>query len=319
MEDGTGINVQALGASQPGMTNARERLQWVSTHVTAVPEDIMDSLSRIFGVYVPAIHGENPQRALGRLLQEIVAESGDIAPLDWVGRSSEFNSCLPADVASYAAPPRVPLSLSEDEIQIAVSSLQNIVAPGLALRLHARLENMSPARFEHRRLHLPCTVFPVTAVRRQRGPAQETPRMYDVKADELHDLLITSEQALIQFSRARPTRQTFLLVRPLDSRLLELPDFANDAESLGDWSEPESPLYHSHGGYPVKEEPADSESLSRALRLIVRLGQPFSAILLARQRSGVYKRIASDHDIIVQVKDMASVHTMMDIRTLEIL
>lgn len=319
MEDGTGINVQALGASQPGMTNARERLQWVSTHVTAVPEDIMDSLSRIFGVYVPAIHGENPQRALGRLLQEIVAESGDIAPLDWVGRSSEFNSCLPADVASYAAPPRVPLSLSEDEIQTAVSSLQNIVAPGLALRLHALLENMSPARFAHRRLHLPCIVFPVTEVRQQRDPAQETPCTYAVKADRLHDLLITSEQTLVQFSRATPTRQTFLLVRPWHSRLLELPDFANDAESLGGWFKPESLSYHLHSGYPVKEELADPESLSRALRLIVRLGQPFSAILLAQQRGGVYKRIASDHDIIVQVKDMASVHTMMDVRTLEIL
>ncbi|KAG2158646.1 uncharacterized protein EDB93DRAFT_1119464 [Suillus bovinus] len=180
------------------------------------------------------------------------------------------------------------------------------------------LEHLSPARFAHRRLHLPCIVFPVTEVRRQHGLAEEIPRTYKVKADRLHDLLITSEEKLVQFSPARPTRQKFCLVRPWDSRLLELPDSADDTESLGDWSEPESPLYHSHGGYPVKEELPDSESLSRALRLIVRLGQPFSAILLAQQHGGVYKRIASDHDIIAQVKDMASVHAVMDVRTLEI-
>jgi hypothetical protein len=41
--------------------------------------------------------------------------------------------------------------------------------------------------------------------------------------------------------------------------------------------------------------------------------------LLAQQRSGEYKRIASDHDIIAQVKDVASVHSTADIKTLEIL
>ncbi|KAG1780715.1 hypothetical protein EV702DRAFT_1080116 [Suillus placidus] len=56
------------------------------------------------------------------------------------------------------------------------------------------------------------------------------------------------------------------------------------------------------------------------MRLIVRLGQPFSAFLLAQQRSGEYKRIASDRDIITQVKDVDYdyVHGM-DVRTLEIL
>jgi hypothetical protein len=64
---------------------------------------------------------------------------------------------------------------------------------------------------------------------------------------------------------------------------------------------------------------ADSESCSQALRLIVCLGQPFSVFLLAQQRGGEYKRMASDQVIIAQVKDMASVHNMMDIRTPEIL
>ncbi|KAG1723401.1 hypothetical protein EDB19DRAFT_1952909 [Suillus lakei] len=284
---------------QPGMKDAREKLQWASMHDATVPEDNVYSLSNIFGVYVPAIHDENKQRALGRLLQEIVAESGDITLLDWVGQSSEFNSCLPADVASYATPPRVLPSLSEDEIRTAVSMLQKNVAVDLVLTLYTQLEYLSIPRFAHRRLHLPCITFRVTEVRRRRDPGQDTPFSYEVKADGLQDLLITSEQRLIQFSQTRPTPQTFLLVRSWDRRLLELPDFANDTESLEDWSEPEAP-----SGSPGQEMLADPEPHTQALRLI---------------RGGGYKRIASDYDITAQVKDVTFVPNMMDIRTLEIL
>ncbi|KAG1797242.1 uncharacterized protein BJ212DRAFT_1354794, partial [Suillus subaureus] len=54
-------------------------------------------------------------------------------------------------------------------------------------------------------------------------------------------------------------------------------------------------------------------------RLLVCLGQPFGAFLLAQQGSGEYKRIVSDHDIIGQVNDVVSVGDLMDIRTIEIL
>jgi len=65
----------------------------------------------------------------------------------------------------------------------------------------------------------------------------------------------------------------------------------------------------------------DSESHSRALRLIVHLRQPFSAfqVLLTRKQGGEYKRIASGQHIIAQVKDMTSIYDMMDIRALGIL
>jgi tetratricopeptide (TPR) repeat protein len=327
LEAATGIDARTLVEFQPGMKDAREKLQWASTRVTTVPEDTAYSLFGVFGVQLPILYGENKQNALGRLLQEIVARSGDITALDWVGQPSEFNSCLPADIISYAALPCALPSLSEDEIQTAVSSLKHTVALELASKLHTLLDNMSAPRFANCRLHLPCIAFRVTEVKRRRGAAQE-PFTYAVKADGLQDLLITSKQTLIQFSRAKPTRQTFLLVRPWDRRLLELPDFeelesasADDTESLGDWSEPESLLYDSDEspcGSPG-EELTDSESHLRALRLIVRLGQPFSVFLLAQQRGGEYRRIASDQVIIAQVKDMASIHNMMDIRTPEIL
>ncbi|KAG2117648.1 hypothetical protein BD769DRAFT_1777979 [Suillus cothurnatus] len=322
LEDATGIGARALVAFQPGMRDAREKLRWVSMRVTTVPEDIAYSLFGVFGIQLPILYGENAQNALGRLLQEIIARSGDITALDWIGQPSEFNSCLPADITSYAAPPCALPCLSEDEIQTAVSLLRDTVAVGQALKLYTLLQDVSAPRFANCRLHLPCISFRVTEIRRKHGPAQETSFTYAVKADGLDDLLITTEEKLIPFWRSRPTRQTFLLVLPWDRRLLELPDFADDVESLGDWPQPESLLDDSDesvGDSFGEEELADSESYSRALRLIVRLGQPFGAFLLAQQRGGEYKRIASDHDIIAQVKDVTSVRSMMDIRTLEIL
>jgi hypothetical protein len=138
-----------------------------------------------------------------------------------------------------------------------------------------------------------------------------------VKANGLQSLLVTTEEALVQFTPARPIERKFVLVRPLD-RSLELPDFVEPSD-FGSIAESEedyqmslfSPSHDWSSGPPVNQ---DLEL--RAFRLLVRLGQPFSAFLLAQQRSGEYKRIASDHDIIGQVNDVGD---LMDIRTIEIL
>jgi hypothetical protein len=147
----------------------------------------------------------------------------------------------------------------------------------------------------------------------------QTQFTFTIKANGLQDLSITTEDKtmMIQFLRARLAPQATLLVRPWDRSLLELPDFVNlpDLFDTEDWSSPMSLMHNSPGG-----ENRDSESYSQALRLLVRLGQPFSAFLLEQQRGGEYKRIASDQNIIAQVKDTTSVfNDMIDVRTLEIL
>jgi hypothetical protein len=301
LEDATGIDALSLISFCPGMSNARQRLQWASSRVTTLQEDVAYSLFGIFGVHLPVIYGEKKQNALGRLLQEIVARSGDITVLDWIGQASEFNSCLPAHITSYTTSPRSISFLSEDEIQATISSLRNnFVAVDLALKLYSQLDNTSAARFANCRLHLPCIAFRVTHVSLSYGPSQET--RYEVKADGLRDLLITTKEPIVQFLRTRPTQQHFVLVRPWDRSLLELSDFA-DLPNVEDNTE--------------NEEVVDPES--QALRFLVRLGHPFGAFLLARQRGGEYKRVASDHDIIAQLKDVAAVQDLMDIRTIEIL
>ncbi|KAG2365167.1 hypothetical protein BDR07DRAFT_698407 [Suillus spraguei] len=321
LEDATGIDARALVTFRPGMSGAREKLQWASKRVTTVQEDVAYSLFGIFGITLPVIYGEKKQNALGRLLQEIVARSGDISVLDWIGQPSEFNSCLPAHITSYTTPPRTLPSLSDDDIHIEVSSLQQTVPGAVALKFYEKLEDLRAPRFANCRLHLPCISFRVTEIRRRRGIT------YRIKADGLRDLLVTTAETLVQFSRAKPIQQTFLLIRPWDRYLLGVPDFADqpdfsdDTESIGDLSELESPIDDSEtddsdaspGGSPVEEEPG-----SRGLQLMVRLAQPFDAFLLAQQRVGEYKRIASDHNIVAQVKDISSVGNV-DIGTVEIL
>jgi len=104
----------------------------------------------------------------------------------------------------------------------------------------------------------------------------------------------------------------FLLIRPWDHDLLELPD---DVHSIGDYTPPGSPANVSPGGSSGEHELIDSE---RALRLIVRLGQPFSAFLLKRDRRGECERFASDHRIIAQFEGATCVPDM-EVRILGIL
>jgi hypothetical protein len=305
MRDATGIDVQPLVAFRPGMRDAREKLHWMSSRVTTWQEDIAYSLFGIFGVRLPVIYGERKQSALGRLLQEVVAQSGDISALEWAGQSSEFNSCLPADITSYKAPPYTLPSLSEDEIQTSVSSLRNAEAMESVTKLYTLLDHIGAPRFANCRLHLPCIAFPVTELIRRPTVHMETCFTYEVKADGLHDLKIITKRKL-------PPRRSFLLVRPWDRRLFELPDYTDDTENADD---DDFLLLES----PRKQGPIDSELSDRAVRLVVRLGQPFNAFLLAQQRAGEYKRIASDRDIIAEVQDVGSVDSIMDVRTLEIL
>ncbi|KAG1817625.1 WD40-repeat-containing domain protein [Suillus subaureus] len=316
LEDSTGINARALVNFHPGMRNPREKLQWVSKRETTREEDIAYSLFGIFGVHLPVIYGEKRQNALGRLLQEIIAHSGDITALDWVGQSSGFNSCLPADISSYKAPSLLP-SLSEDEMQNSVSTLRNTVAVESALNLYTLLEKLSFPRFANARLQLPCIAFPLTEVRRRSGQYGDQRFTYDVKADGLRDLPITTEDQLAQFWLGRRVRRTVLLIRPWTRYLLGLSDFAE----LLDFAEPPdiNDECSVQDYWSALESPGEQPECERAFRLVAHLGKPFSAFLLVQQPGGEYRRIASDISIIAQVRDASSIDDLMDIRTLEIL
>lgn len=124
---------------------------------------------------LPVIYGEKKRKALGRVLREVVAGSGDISALD-----------LPADNTLYKAPPHTVLSLSKDVIQTSISWPRHVIALNLVLKLCALLENLNAPRFANCRSHLPCIAFCVIAVH------LKTRRHTKSRADGLHDLLITT-------------------------------------------------------------------------------------------------------------------------------
>jgi len=126
-------------------------------------------------------------------------------------------------------------------MQRLVSLLQDTVVLKLVLKLYGLLDRLSALCFAHHWLHLPCIAFPVTEIRWRSIEHMETYFTYEVKADGLHDLKITTEDRLLQFSRGRPARQSFLLVRPWDHCLLKLPDYAEDMESVDDFTLPGLP------------------------------------------------------------------------------
>jgi hypothetical protein len=310
LADSTGINIQSLVTFRPGMAGAREKLQWASTRVTTLQEDVAYSLFGIFGIHLPVIYGEKLQNALGRLLQEIIARSGDISALEWVGKSSDFNSCLPANIKSYKTSPYTPQPLSEAEMQTSVAVLRDAVAADSTSKLHRLLNNLHPPRFANARLQLPCITFRLTEIRLRRVQHQGKHFIYDVKANGLQDLEITTTHRLSQHSHERP----LYLVRPWNRDNFDMPDFTDEPQGLYDWSQPPSNVR------PLWPPPdAVNSEFRRALRLIVRLGQPFGALLLVQQRGEEYKRIASDCNIIAQVKNIVDVYSRMNIRTLEIL
>jgi hypothetical protein len=82
---------------------------------------------------------------------------------------------------------------------------------------------------------------------------------------------------------------------------------------MDDWSDPGTSSGDLPSESPGEGEPIDSNSDSLELRVLMRLGQPFGALLLAQQCGGEYKRITSDYGIVAQVKDVTSVGGMMDV------
>jgi len=70
-------------------------------------------------------------------------------------------------------------------MQMSVSMLRNAISSESISKLYTVLDNLSAPRFAHSRLQLPCIAFPITELKRRRGPDLKTCFTYDVKADGL--------------------------------------------------------------------------------------------------------------------------------------
>ena len=88
MEQATGISADALRALRPGLNDIREKLRLASTRQTTRVEDAAYSLLGIFSMTLPATYGEG-DKALGRLLSQLLTSSGDTSILAWTPGNQE--------------------------------------------------------------------------------------------------------------------------------------------------------------------------------------------------------------------------------------
>ncbi|KAI6119595.1 hypothetical protein EDD16DRAFT_1581222 [Pisolithus croceorrhizus] len=269
LENATGIDSKFLIHFSPGMDDARSRLQWASSRCTTRPEDIAYSLFGIFALHLPVLYGESAENALGRLLAEVISQSGDISVLDWVGAASPFHSCLPAHISSYQT---LPLSSCQPHAEEPSLTINHQSASSTAPRkLYHSLAKSPLPQFFNRRLVLPSITHRVAAIELQ-GEGPLTPSYtYKIRASGLRPLEITLPDKLEDAATKQGALQ---LVRPWHSKLLS-PSAELDATS--------------------------------GKQLLSILGRPFNALLLVRLPHNEYKRIASSTLIVAKPVDSGSV------------
>ncbi|KAI9457059.1 hypothetical protein HD554DRAFT_2303563 [Boletus coccyginus] len=275
MELVTKLDAVHLAALKPGPGEARQKLRLASTRDASKKEDIAYSLLGIFQVTIEAIYGHDEvPRALGRLLEALLTKSSDVSILAWTGKPSEYNSCLPAEIAVYQDPESLhfPKPIDETTLAAAVSAMHSSMSPAdieSAVRLHDRLLDVPPPGLQHGRLALPCISFLLQSI--IPGPISGT---YTATTTMLGKVEIKTAEDL-------PIARNMRLVHPWFRCLLD----------------PDSPLLG-----PVRRE--------SALKLLASLRQPFGALLLARTHD--YERIAADQLITVQIREEVSAEKLME-------
>ncbi|KAF8122246.1 hypothetical protein EV363DRAFT_1301321 [Boletus edulis] len=329
MEKATGVPADRLMSLRPGLTSIREKLRLASTRRTTVVEDTAYSLFGIFSATsLPVIYGEG-EDSLGRLLAHVLTGSGDVSILAWTGESGDFNSCLPAHITVFNGPstshlPQIPETEMERIITTSHSPPFDL---DVALSLYDRLDELPAPWFAASRMKLPCIAFPLP-------PLSRSGRVYRADTPVFGMVEITTRYNLSRMS-------SLYLVHPWLDSLLEQgdmhggtfmeddvmpPPITDDTEiSDEEFDDGSSPLPEPHlPSHGAREHLLPMDGETRARRFVVRLRQPFGALLLtpvASTRRGTdYKRVAADSLITVQFQANVSLADVLDnVRTLDIL
>ncbi|KAF8557543.1 hypothetical protein OG21DRAFT_1482210, partial [Imleria badia] len=275
--------------------------------------DVAYSLIGIFKSDIRPHYGEG-DAALGHLLEEIVARSGEVTVLAWTGKSSPYNSCLPVTLAVYSRPPGVSPAIEDAEMAVRVAALRDLLSQTDAILTYGRVTRLPPAIFANRRLHLPCVIFVVKRLCVQNlGGGREY--RYRARVSGIGDVEFQTSD---QLSPTEPRKLVFVhpwvrdLYDPLDGFDWENTDSEDEDEDKSDpetdaVSAPSSPLLH---GVPA----ASMDGYTRALRMVARLQQPLHALLLQQQINREFKRVAAEHEIVVPGID-PKINFAKDIRT----
>ncbi|KAI5991364.1 hypothetical protein EDC04DRAFT_2911530 [Pisolithus marmoratus] len=202
----TQIEKLQLDRFTPGVDNARLKLQWASTRCTTRPEDVAYSLFGIFRISLPVIYGEDVQSALGRLLVEIVSQSGDVSVLDWVGKASSFHSCFPANLTPYQSVRQVQTVPKSNDVDLERER-----------KLYDAVRQLRPPQFVRRRLVLPCLVHRIIRLKRLETSSTTSNHGYEIDASGLVPLKLTLSSSLEEGSEPD---LPYVLVRPWNPKIL---------------------------------------------------------------------------------------------------
>ncbi|KAI6156959.1 hypothetical protein BKA82DRAFT_4051228, partial [Pisolithus tinctorius] len=153
-----------------------------------------------------------------------------------------------------------------------------------------------PACFGTRHLHLPCIVFPLRRLELRSG----NEKLYRARVSGL---------GKVEFSTANDLplheAQKFVFVhlwidhiRGPDSVVAWGDDPESDADSNCD-SDHDAELDGVSPPSSLHTLPPQVDGYTQALQVIARLGQPFSALLLAQQPKGEYRRVATEEEIVI--------------------
>jgi hypothetical protein len=100
----TGIERRHIKCYSQSIEHPREKLTWARFRRTQKKEDEAYCLMRIFGFTMQVSYGDGYD-AFARLLMEIMKRTADATLLDWVGRPSSLNSCLPSSPTCFSDAP----------------------------------------------------------------------------------------------------------------------------------------------------------------------------------------------------------------------
>ena len=279
MERASRVPAKQMAKLLPGHERAREKLFLASMRRSTRVEDVAYSLLGIFNVPLIPMYGEG-YRAVGRFLEHILTASGDVIILAWTGTANNYNSCPPMNLTVYnsVVPPHIP-QIRPPELDRIVTELRASTADlSLVGILYERLNRLPLASLTSTRLLLPCIRFHITNVVRSSRPAP--------------DLSIHSYRA------------TMTALGDIEIRTSQL-DMGKEHCLVHPWVRPLLDQDFSHGV-------AGLEVTTQALRLVARLRQPFGALLLEKVSPMVYRRVAADSLIMVQIREEVSLTNLID-------
>ncbi|KAI9571601.1 hypothetical protein HD554DRAFT_1791804 [Boletus coccyginus] len=288
MEQAMNFATQDLARLQPGLDRAREKLYLASRRETTREEDIAYSLFGIFNIAIPVIYGEGDQ-AVGRLLEHILTRSDNVTLLAWTGRSSSSqHSYLPANLTVYneIVPLHVPRPMERAEMDGTVTALRSSL-PDLSMivALYERLYHLPPLSLVAGRLRLPGIVFPLADLSPCLGIRLRPPCL---SCDVTHARGCRDQDH-------GPTYPGWSVW------------FSFTPGSVPSWTR------ISQCGAPLFDD------TTCAMRLVVRLRQPFGALLLAPLARAQYRRVATDSLIMVRVREETPLTELMNgIRTVDV-